>query len=291
MSTQSILSLAILLAVAETLTGCAAVSRARAGADVAGPDSLRVRRDIEYLASDALEGRGTGTPGYDSAAMFAVRRYAALGLQPLFPDYLQRFQVRSPMLAHSSGVAAVQTQNIAAQLPGRDTKLRGQFIVIGAHIDHLGRSTAGALDPEAGNAIRNGADDNASGTAAVWELARLFRAHPARHPLIFVNFSGEELSLLGSEYFVQHPPIPLDSVVAMINFDMVGRMRHDSLIVRRPDGDRAAGARGQRECGHGPPCRRNWRRLRTIRSELVLREKHPRAALFHQLARGLSSSH
>jgi len=76
-STLSILSLAILLAVAETLTGCAAVSRARAGADVAGPDSLRVRRDIEYLASDALEGRGTGTPGNDSAAMFAVRRAAA----------------------------------------------------------------------------------------------------------------------------------------------------------------------------------------------------------------------
>src|SRR6266567_3338934 len=102
MSTRSIVSLAILLAFAETLTSCAAVSRAGAGADGAGgPDSLRVRRDIEYLASDALEGRGTGTPGNDSAAMFAVRRYAALGLQPLFPDYLQRFQVRSPMLAHS----------------------------------------------------------------------------------------------------------------------------------------------------------------------------------------------
>ena len=75
MFTRSIVSLAILLAFAETLTGCAALSRA--GADVAGPDSLRVRRDIEYLASDALEGRGTGTPGNDSAAMFAVRRAAA----------------------------------------------------------------------------------------------------------------------------------------------------------------------------------------------------------------------
>jgi Zn-dependent M28 family amino/carboxypeptidase len=109
--------------------------------------------------------------------------------------------------------------------------LRGEFIVIGGHIDHLGRSTADALDPEAGDAIRNGADDNASGTAAVWELARLFSAHPTRHSLIFVNFSGEELGLLGSQYFVEHAPISLDSVVAMINFDMVGRMRHDSVIV------------------------------------------------------------
>src|SRR5438105_15222348 len=84
------------------------------------PDSVRVRRDIEYLASDALEGRGTGTPGNDSAAMFAARRYASLGLRPLLPDYLQQFQARSAMLAHTGGRAAVQTQDIVALLLGRD---------------------------------------------------------------------------------------------------------------------------------------------------------------------------
>jgi Peptidase family M28/PDZ domain len=190
-----------------------------------------VRNDIGYLASDALEGRGTGTPGNDSAAAFAARRYAALGLQPLFPGYLQTFQARSAMLAHAGGVATVQTQNIVALLPGREPALRSQAIVIGAHIDHLGRSTAGALDPEARDAIRNGADDNASGTAAVLELARLLSARPTRHSLVFVNFSGEELGLLGSRYFVEHAPVPLDSIVAMLNFDMVGRLRGDSLIV------------------------------------------------------------
>ena len=230
MHARSTLWLAILLMSAQAMGGCAAASRG-ASATAARPDSARVRRDIEYLASDALEGRGTGTPGNDSAAAFAARRFGSLGLRSFAPDYLQPFLARSAMLAHSSGLAAVQTQNIVAMLPGRDALLHGEFIVIGAHIDHLGRSTAGALDPEAGDAIRNGADDNASGTAAVWELARLFSVQPTRHSLIFVNFSGEELGLLGSQYFVDHAPISLDSVVAMINFDMVGRMRHDSVIV------------------------------------------------------------
>jgi hypothetical protein len=89
----------------------------------------------------------------------------------------------------------------------------------------------GALDPEAVNAIHNGADDNASGTAAVIELARLFRRAPAKRSVIFVTFSGEELGLLGSQYFVEHFPVPLDKVRAMLNFDMVGRMRDDRMIV------------------------------------------------------------
>jgi hypothetical protein len=95
----------------------------------------------------------------------------------------------------------------------------------------LGRSTQGALDPERNDAIRRGADDNASGTAAVLELARLLTASPPRRSIVFVAFSGEELGLLGSEYFVSNSPIPLDSSIAMVNFDMVGRLREDRLIV------------------------------------------------------------
>jgi aminopeptidase YwaD len=194
------------------------------------PDSSRVRSDIEFLASDALEGRGTGTAGNDSAAAFAARRYAALGLTAVSPGFLQAFTARSAMLAHSDQTE-LRTQNVVALLPGRDPALRNQVIVIGAHIDRLGRSTRGALDPDARDAIRNGADDNASGTAAVLELARLFSARPARRSLLFVNFSGEELGLLGSQYFVEHAPTPVDSIVAMLNFDMIGRLRGDSVIV------------------------------------------------------------
>lgn len=198
-------------------------------------DSMRIRSDIEFLASDALEGRGTGTAGNDSAAAFVARRYAALRLREGAPGYRQPFVARSALAAHGRGPAELPTQNVVAILPGADPRLAGQVIVIGAHIDHLGRSPAGALDSDAGDAIRNGADDNASGTAGVLELARLFAARPARRTIVFANFSGEELGLLGSQHFVEHLPVPRDSVVAMLNFDMIGRLRGDSVIVYGTD--------------------------------------------------------
>ena len=222
-------TVAALAALAIQLTACTAAGTH--GSATPAPDSLRVRRDVEYLASDKLEGRGTGTPGQDSAAAYAARRYSSLGLRSYAPGFLQHYTARSAMLAHNGGPAELATQNVVAYLPGTDARFRGEAIVIGAHLDHLGRSTAGALDPEAKDAIRNGADDNASGSAAVLELARLLSARPLRRTVLFVNFSGEELGLLGSQYFVDHSPVPLETVVAMLNFDMVGRMRGDSLIV------------------------------------------------------------
>jgi hypothetical protein len=234
MQNQPLGALAALLtstAIAGTLLSCGHLRSGSRASATAQADSARIRRDIQYLASDALEGRGTGTAGNDSAAAFAARRYDALGLRAVSPDYLQPFTARSAMSAHSGGPSEARTQNVVAFLRGTDPSLRGQTIVLGAHIDHLGRSTMGALDPEAADAIRNGADDNASGTAAVLELARLLGARPTRRSVLFVNFSGEELGLLGSQYFVEHSPVPVDSIVAMLNFDMVGRMRGDSVIV------------------------------------------------------------
>ncbi len=194
-------------------------------------DSAIIRRDIEFLASDRLEGRLTGTPGNDSAAAYLARRYRSLGLTELAPGYLQPFDALSAQDAHMGRTAPRPTQNVVAQLRGRDPALRDEYIVIGAHFDHLGRSSMFAQDPEVGDAIRNGADDNASGTAAVLDLARLLAANPPRRSVIFVNFSAEELGVLGSSWFVNHPPVPLGSIVAMLNFDMVGRLRNDKLIV------------------------------------------------------------
>ena len=194
-------------------------------------DSTVIRRDIEYLASDRLEGRLPGTPGNDSAAAYLARRYRSLGLTELAPGYLQPFNALSAQDAHMGRTEPRLTQNVVALLRGRDPALRDEYIVIGAHFDHLGRSPTFAQDPEAGDAIRNGADDNASGTAAVLDLARLLAANPPRRSVIFVNFSAEELGVLGSSWFVNHPPVPLDHIVAMINFDMVGRLRNDKLIV------------------------------------------------------------
>jgi len=194
----------------------------------AEPAADAIRRDVAFLASDRLEGRGAGTPGYDSAAAYALRRFTSLGI----PARLQPFRARSVLLAHAGQPEGVATSNVIAVRAGSDPALRGQYLVIGAHLDHLGRSPASARDPEAGRAVRNGADDNASGSAVVIELARRFARLPTRRSVVFALFGAEELGLLGSRHFVEEDPVvPLDSVVAMLNFDMVGRMRDDRLIV------------------------------------------------------------
>ncbi len=226
MNVATFLSIA---AAGATLAACTPTRTAPVPAHT--PDSLRIRQDIAYLASDRLEGRRAGTPGNDSAAAYIARRYRALGLDGMTPvSYLQPFVAR-PAAGPHRAAEVLPTQNVVAMLPGTDAGLRNEWVVVGAHFDHLGRSTEDALDPEAGNAIRNGADDNASGTAAVMELARRFKAAPARRSLLFVNFSAEEEGLLGSAYFVDHAPVALDSIDAMINFDMVGRLKNDRLIV------------------------------------------------------------
>src|SRR3954468_23839181 len=142
-----------------------------------------MRADLSYLASPLLAGRLTGTPGNDSAATFIARRYAVLGLRALAPNYLQRFTARPP--GHAGQSISLPTQNVFAVLPGRDPALRNQYVVIGAHFDHLGTSTEGALGPDARGRVVLGADDNASGTAAVLELARLFARNPARRSIVF----------------------------------------------------------------------------------------------------------
>lgn len=230
------------ISAATLVAACHATSTPSSLSASSTPDSLRLIADVRYLASDALEGRGTGSAGNDSARAFIVRRFQSLKLAPIVPaasckappcklSFDQPF-VAHPAAAAKSGIpSAIPTHNVAGVIRGTDPVLRDQWIIIGAHFDHLGRSSFGALDPEAGNAIRNGADDNASGVATVLELARLLRAHPTKRSVAVVAFSGEELGLLGSAYFVDNSPIPLAQVQAMLNFDMVGRLKDDKLMV------------------------------------------------------------
>ncbi|HKA31818.1 MAG TPA: M20/M25/M40 family metallo-hydrolase, partial [Candidatus Binatia bacterium] len=129
-----------------------------------------------------------------------------------------------------------QTDNVVAVLPGADPQLKGENIVIGAHYDHLGLGHYGTMDPKAEGQIHNGADDNASGVAVMLSVAQRFAAgKPPPRTLIFVAFTGEELGLYGSRYFVDHPPFPLAATKAMINLDMVGRMRDNRLMVNTAD--------------------------------------------------------
>ncbi len=207
---------------------------------------MAIRRDVEHLASAAFEGRGTGTAGNDSAAAYIARRFESLRLTTVASGcqssdatlharcerkYFQPFVARSAAAAHAGLPSELPSQNVVALLRGTDPALANEYVVIGAHFDHLGRSGASALDPDSAEAVRNGADDNASGTAAVMELARLLARQTPRRSVIFVTFSGEELGLLGSQRFVDRSPVPIDRVVAMLNFDMVGRLRNDRVIV------------------------------------------------------------
>src|ERR1051325_11672253 len=172
---RSALSAFVVIAAANA---CSA-SHGRASAPLR-PDSTLIRNDIAYLASDPLEGRLTGSAGNDSAAAYIARRFKALGLRPIGSSYMLPFTARVMAFAHVGRPFELATQNVAALIPGRDPALNGQYVVIGAHFDHLGRDTTWANDRKAGAAIRNGADDNASGTAAVLELARLVAARPMK---------------------------------------------------------------------------------------------------------------
>jgi len=127
----------------------------------------------------------------------------------------------------------VEAANVVGIVNGFDPVLKNEFIVIGAHYDHLGRGGEGSLAPREGD-IHHGADDNASGTAGLLELARIFASSQSPRPrrtIVFIAFSGEEEGLLGSSYYVNHPLRPLENTVAMINMDMIGRMKNNKLIV------------------------------------------------------------
>lgn len=122
--------------------------------------------------------------------------------------------------------------NVAGILPGNDPVLRDEYIVIGAHFDHLGMGGPGSLAPDT-VAVHHGADDNASGTAALLEAAEhlAFTRDSLRRSILFLGFSGEENGLLGSAYYVGHPTVPLSSMRTMINMDMVGKLRDGKLVV------------------------------------------------------------
>ena len=126
----------------------------------------------------------------------------------------------------------VQAYNVIGVLEGSDRLLKNEAIIVGAHYDHLGRGGEGSLAARPGE-IHHGADDNASGTAGVLELARLFASQRPRlkRTIVFICFSGEEEGLLGSSYYVNHPIVPLANTIAMINMDMIGRMKDRKLIV------------------------------------------------------------
>ncbi len=206
---------------------------ATAGGPFPAADRASIERDVRTISGDALQGRALGTPGLQQAMVIVAQRFAAVGLEPARPEgegeaflpaghplagYLQPFR--------PEGLPAAA--NVVGLLPGADPR-PPRALVLGAHLDHLGRDAS-----LSGDQIYNGADDNASGVAALIEIARLLAAQTAEtrdRTVIFIAFSAEENGLLGSRYYCDHPVVPHEEVVAMINLDGVGHMENRRLFV------------------------------------------------------------
>ena len=185
-----------------------------------------IHADMNFLASDELQGRGSGTRDEHLAALYAASLFTSFGLQPGGDDgtFLQKAPLPATFppdiarrLAGFAQAPRKTTWNVVGILQGTDAGK--EVILLTAHLDHLGIGPA-----KNGDRIYNGADDDASGTTAVIELARVFAAapRPAR-TLIFVLFGAEELGGYGNRYFLEHPPVPLDHIVANLEFEMIGR--------------------------------------------------------------------
>jgi len=124
------------------------------------------------------------------------------------------------------------TRNIIGVVRGTDPALANEYVVVGAHYDHIGMGDENSLAASTAPMIHYGADDNASGTAGVIELATRFANQPAKRPILFMTFSGEEKGLLGSKHWVTHPTVPLNHIVAMINMDMIGRLKDGKVNIQ-----------------------------------------------------------
>ncbi|GAA0531417.1 M20/M25/M40 family metallo-hydrolase [Chitinophaga japonensis] len=209
-------------------------------------DSLQLLKDIRTLSDDKYEGRKTGTRGNRMAQFYILDRFKQAGLQPFHGSYEYPFYFME-------GEKRIMGTNLYGYIKGKTDDV----IVVTAHYDHLGtRGQAGA------DSIYNGADDNASGTAALLALVKHYRQHQPQHTLIFAALDGEEEGLQGAKAFVQQPPVPLDRIRLNINMDMVSRNEKQELYVcgthpypeLKPYVTRAAtGSRIQLLTGHDRP--------------------------------------
>jgi Zn-dependent M28 family amino/carboxypeptidase len=179
-------------------------------------DSAQLLSDLKVLSADDMQGRQVDTPGGAKARAFVIDRFKASGIQPFGESYTEPF-------TFASGRGGTQTErhgiNVVGHIDGTNTR---RFIVVSAHYDHIGTRNG---------VVFNGADDNASGTAALFAVAKYFSAHRPANSLLFVAFDGEESGLRGSEAFVKQPPVDAHAMAIDLNMDMIGRDPNDKLFV------------------------------------------------------------
>ena len=194
-----------------------------------------IEEHIAFLASEELKGREAGTADEAKTANYIADLFRNSGLEPAGDDqtFFQEFTINTTILNNPHSTDTSGEKRLSKNVVGlvRGTKESDEVIIIGAHYDHLGYGEFGSLYRGDTPRIHNGADDNASGTAGLIELAQYFGKYRPVTDLLFVAFSGEEMGLLGSAHFVEEPPVNLDNTLAMINMDMIGRMEDHKLII------------------------------------------------------------
>lgn len=197
--------------------------------DTHAASRIRLREHVTFLASDSLGGRLMGTEGNLIAGEYIAGCFADIGLEEYNgTSYFHYFQVEIPSAVRDVPLAVVEGCNVIGVLPGTHAYLKNEFIVVGAHYDHLGTATGreGAVDT-----IYNGADDNASGTAALIELAHLLKEQGGLdRTVVFVAFDGEEQGLLGSAKFLEDALFPEHKICVMLSLDMVGYYRKSGVL-------------------------------------------------------------
>ena len=189
--------------------------------------------DVEYLSSDELEGRSTGSKGEELAANYIKKRFKELNVEPIGENgYFQEFSFKQKSHPHDtiSTSDSIQENSITGKnVIGFIDNKSINTIVVGAHYDHLGFGGEGSLYRSDSLKIHNGADDNASGVSLMLDLAAKLKDNNNNN-YMFIAFSGEELGLLGSNFFVKNPTIDIKSINYMINMDMVGRLNNENTL-------------------------------------------------------------
>lgn len=187
-------------------------------------DSAGMMRDVFRLADDSMRGRRIGTPENAKARDFIAARFDALGLDRLNPGRIH------PFAATGRNGTAINGFNVVGTVRGSVSP--DEYIVVSAHFDHIGVRTPAVAG---GDSINNGADDNASGTAGLMTLAKLFAGTKPRHTLIFVAFDGEESGSIGANAWLATPPVGLEKILVDVNMDMVGRNVNNQLFAAGPN--------------------------------------------------------
>jgi Zn-dependent M28 family amino/carboxypeptidase len=196
-------------------------------------DIKNVKKHIAFLASDNLKGRGTSSEEEIKAANYLANEFKQLGLSAFNNSYLKSFTFKKNLDMHDTSTANVKERKGSNVVAFLDNKAP-YTIVIGAHYDHLGLGhDRNSLEANGEGKIHNGADDNASGTAGVIELARYFAGNKTTEPFnfLFICFSGEELGLFGSKKYVENSDIDLGKMNYMLNMDMIGRLKEDNKLL------------------------------------------------------------